>query len=154
MLRIWALNLSLMARPAASSAAEAIRRPVDKRRKLACNRRVALSRERWAFIEAILVLTLSPILKSSGNDPLRLGRPPGGSGPGSWIGKGHGSSLEKGAGIPLVMRDSRPLGAGMVEERVRGSIIPSLVSLSRRAGPGRKGPGGGPGRAQGRDGLC
>ena len=55
-----------MAKPAASSAAFVMRRPVDNLRKLALRARVVFSRFRWALMDEIFVLTLRPIL---GSDP-------------------------------------------------------------------------------------
>ena len=59
--RICARKRSEIAKPAASSAAVEMRKPVDSRRKLACRRSVVTDSERWALIDAMLELTRRPI---------------------------------------------------------------------------------------------
>ena len=59
--RTWLRRRSLIARPAASSAAVEMRRPVDRRRKLPPSRSFTCDRLRCALMEATFVFTRRPI---------------------------------------------------------------------------------------------
>ncbi len=79
--RIWARSLSLMARPAESSAAVEMRRPVERCWKFLNNRLFTARRFRWALKEAMLVLTLSPMVPSPFPFPFLCATPrPAGAG--------------------------------------------------------------------------